>query len=124
MSTTVNENDSTFRAAYLSAILTRLCPDARPYHVAKVVTQMQKATRMALAWETRRCNDPMGEKQNEQGYARISKAEEQINLALQELGNGAERATVELGGDPRGACGSLIVAYNSDDNLGVVVAIA
>ena len=116
---TMNDQTPAFRAAQLAAILARHYPAANPYHVAKVVSAMQSATRQAKAWEIRRCNDPMTEKQEERGYTRKQKLQEKVNGMLRELGDVPEHACIRLGGDPRGSCGQLIVHGLRGDGIDV-----
>lgn len=107
-----------FRAAELGAILARHYPDAPPHWIAEVVGDMQRATRAR----------------------RQDAAEMRINLRLarsrlgpvemppspggddQVDGDGYARhaapAHVNLGGDPRGACGFLFVPGHSSGHWG------
>ena len=124
---TVNTESPAFRAATLAAILARHYPDAMPHRVALVVDAVQRAARSARNFETARCSYPMTEAQEARGQNRTAKAQAAINATLartclfvNQPGDAPSRdervtclhaapATVRLGGDPRGPCGSLMV---------------
>ena len=129
MSTT-NENSPAFRAAQLGALLARHYPESIPFRISRIVSEMQAATRAARNWETRRCNDPMTEAQEERGTWRIEALQLRINFALGyanitpgaltpcEVDAHPAPAYVKLGGDPRGPCGSLIIPGMPGDGWG------
>lgn len=123
------ENDTRYRAATLGAYLARYYPDARPHMIGRIVYEMQQAARAAVAWETKRCNVPMTEKQEEAGAARLSKLQDGLNASLVDLwafpmdedGNPFPEfvpASVSLGGDPRGPCASLTIPGERGDGFG------
>ena len=119
-------NDSRYRAAELGALLARHYPEARPHMIARAVFDMQAAARMAVRHEVNRCNYPMPEAQELRGYNRLRKVEAAINAALADLddrpvdqdGKATDHATVKLGGDPRGACASLLISGSRGDGFG------
>ena len=110
-----DSNKPAFRAAELAALLARHYPDANPYRIARVVAAMQRAARSAVAWELRRCNEPMTEAQEERGARRIARLQDEINAELIALGHNPQRrarkdlAVLSLGGDPRGPCARLTI---------------
>lgn len=124
------ENDSRFRAATLATYLARYYPDARPHMIGRVVYEMQQAARAAVAWETKRCNVSMTEKQEDAGAARLAKLETGINALLADMPSDPAtclrdpdsgrrlRCTVELGGDPRGPCARLMIPGERGDGFG------
>lgn len=120
------ENDTRYRAAYLAALLARHYPDAKPHVIGRVVYEMQAAARAAKGWETKRCNVPMSERQEDAGRKRIDKMESTVNDDLAKLprwsdeNNGKPDApcTITLGGDPRGPCARLHVPDESGDGFG------
>ena len=111
-------NDSRYRAAELGALLARHYPEARPHMIARAVFDMQAAARMAVRHEVNRCNYPMSEAQALRGYSRLRKVEAAINAALADFAAGRDHATVNLGGDPRGACASLLIPGSRGDGWG------
>ena len=114
------------RAAELGCLLARHYPDAPMHIIGIVVEAMQRATRQAVRWEVKRCNDPMTEAQDERGHARLRRLQDGLNglLAFRKLfvENGEAKvdapATVKLGGDPRGPCGRLEVPGLKGDGWG------
>jgi hypothetical protein len=126
---TVNPESPAFRAATLAAILARHYPDATPHRVALAVDAMQRATRSARNFETNRCNYPMTEAQEARGQNRTAKAQAAINATLGDFTlypaanphrfpEHVSPATVSLGGDCRGPCGSLVVPGLRGDGWG------
>ena len=130
---TVNPESPTFRAATLAAILARHYPNAMPHRVALAVDAMQRAARSARQFETHRCHYPVTEAQEARGQNRTAKAQAAINATLararlfvNQHGNTPDHddtphaapATVSLGGDPRGPCGSLMVPGLRGDGWG------
>jgi hypothetical protein len=97
---------------------------------------MQRATRSARNFETNRCNYPMTEAQEARGQNRTANAQARINAMLaltclfaNQPGDAPSRdervtglhpapATVSLGGDCRGPCGSLQVPGLRGDGWG------
>lgn len=125
---------STERAAELAALLARHYPEAPYVAVARVVLAMQKAARVAVRWETRRCNEPMTEEQDDRGRRRLARLAVRLDDVLATAGlRGAaypgdrpkhgDPACVRLGGDPRGACAYLIVPGERGDGWGAGFAI-
>lgn len=113
------ENDSRYRAASLGALLARHYPNTTAHRIAKVVYEMQQAAKKAKAWETRRCNYSMTERQDEAGHARLARMQDNLNKALEACGdNWTSHATVALGGDPRGPCARLSIPGQSGDGWG------
>ena len=120
------ENDSCYRAAYLGALLARHYPQARPHMIGRAIYGMQKAARAAKAWEEKRCNVPLTERQEEAGNARIRKLAVALNETLADLddrpvdqnGKATDHATVTLGGDPRGPCARLHMPGQHGDGFG------
>lgn len=119
----------TKRAAELGCLLARHYPDAPMHMIGSVVDAMQHATRQAVRWEVKRCNDPMTEAQDERGHARLRRLQEGLNglLAYRRLfaEDGGDRsmsealqARVQLGGDPRGPCGRLVIPGTKGDGWG------
>jgi hypothetical protein len=115
-------NDTRYRAATLGAYLARHYPDARPHMIGRVVYEMQQSARAAVAWETKRCNVPMTEKQEEAGAARLTKLQDGINASLVDMATTSDTyrapATVSLGGDPRGPCARLMIPGERGDGFG------
>ena len=119
------ENDSRFRAAFLGALLAAQYPAAKPHHIAVAVFKLQLAAVRAVRWETRCCNYPVTEEQNNRGYARLRKAERELDTMLRALDpapvdplhSGLE-ARVKLGGDARGRCASLLLPGLTGDGWG------
>ena len=124
-----------FRAAELAAILARHYPDASPYRIASVVAEMQRATRAAKAFAEARCNYDLGDPDDSKSdYARRYKRQEnaaaRINamLAWTDISPSRHDETIDrkhglaakivLGGDPRGACGRLIIPGQRGDGWG------
>lgn len=123
------------RAATLAVVLARRFPDATPYLIACAVRDMQSATAAAKAWETRRCNEPMDEAQEARGQRRIDRLEAKATMTIARCANtyppadldhaataawvhAATGVSVECGGDPRGPCGSLVIAGSKGDGWG------
>jgi hypothetical protein len=117
------------RAAELGALLARHYPEASIHCVGLAVREMQGAARTAVAWEVKRCNVPMSEVEDERGQARLERLQGRLNMMLAhaplhlmpaESGAAphANRATVKLGGDPRGACAFLEVPGLRGDGFG------
>lgn len=112
-------NKPTFRAAKIAAA---------------VVVEMQRATRSAKAFAEAQCNYDLGDPDDDKSeyarrYKRQANAAARINERLQHhcLWAGlpttkhmpkANAARLELGGDPRGACGRLIVPGLMGDGFG------
>jgi hypothetical protein len=133
---TVNPESPAFRAATLAAILARHYPVAMPHRVALTVDMMQRATRSARNFETNQCNYSMTEVQVDRGHKRMANAQARINAMLaltclfaNQPGDAPSRdervtglhpapATVSLGGDCRGPCGSLQVPGLRGDGWG------
>lgn len=113
------ENDSRYRAASLGALLGRHYPNTTAHRIAKAVYDMQQAAKKAVAWEVRRCNYPMTERQDDAGHDRLQRLQDSLNKALEDCGaNSAGHATVSLGGDPRGPCARLSIPGQSGDGWG------
>lgn len=122
--------ETTQRAAELSVILARHYPDASAAMIARVVVSMQRAARAAKAWGERCCNEPMDDATAKRGNGRVSRKEHETNDILahprlmpprfRDAGEAlrTDAATVELGGDPRGACGTLRVPGLTGDGFG------
>lgn len=114
------------RSAYLGAILATYAANAgaeiSPHQIGLAVEDMQRATRAAKNWEVRRCNEPMSEAQEERGHKRIERMQDAINATLARFGqHGADAGSgckVDLGGDPRGACGRLHIPGQRGDGWG------
>ena len=123
MLTQPDSNKPAFRAAELAALLARHYPDANPYRIARVVAAMQRAARSAVAWELRRCNEPMTEAQEERGARHIARMEESVNAELRSMAAAMLlaapfAASLSLGGDPRGPCASLTIPGQRGDGWG------
>lgn len=114
------------RAAELGALLARHYPLASIHCVGLAVREMQGAARTAVAWETKRCNVPMSEADDDRGRARLAKLQDRINAMLAHtylhpIGEPApveDPARLSLGGDVRGPCARLIVPGLDGDGLG------
>ena len=114
------------RAAELGALLARHYPEASIHCVGLAVREMQGAARTAVAWETRCCNVPMSEADDDRGRARLAKLQDRINVTLAHtylhpIGEPApmeQPARLSLGGDPRGSCAWLIVPGLDGDGFG------
>lgn len=121
---------TTQRAAELSVILARHYPHASPVMIARVVASMQRATRRAKVWAERYCNEPMDDAAVKRGNGRVSRSAVELDAVLAHprlmpphlRGAGealrTDAATVELGGDPRGACATLRVPGLTGDGFG------
>ena len=114
------------RAAELGALLARHYPEASIHCVGLVAREMQGAARAAVAWETKRCNVPMSEVEDDRGHARLAKLQDRIaatlaHTYLHPIGEPApmeQPARLSLGGDPRGSCAWLIVPGLDGDGFG------
>ena len=121
------------RAAELGALLARHYPAASVHCVGLAVREMQGAARTAVAWETKRCNVPMSEAEDERGQARLKRLQGRLNAMLDHaklyahpgVGELHKRcapmeqpARLSLGGDPRGPCARLIVPGLEGDGFG------
>lgn len=121
----MTKSDAT-RAAELGALLARHYPDASSHCVGLAVREMQGAARTAVAWETRCCNVPMSEADDDRGRARLAKLQDRLNATLAHtylhpIGEPApldSPARLSLGGDPRGACAYLTVPGLQGDGWG------
>ena len=134
------ENDSRYRAASLGALLARHYPEATPHSIASVVFAMQRATRTAKKFAEDQCNFDLGDPDDKRSaYARRRRAQDKAEFAITErmfdaelivpeyrstdcrrMGiNGLpEAARLNLGGDPRGPCGRLIIPGVRGDGFG------
>ena len=129
MTTTKRRHEGS-RSAYLGAILATYAAkcgaEPNPHRIARVVEDMQRATRSAKRAAENACNYPQTEAQTARIAKREDKANEAINAALRELiqagdkpsGDYAYAPTVDLGGDPRGACGRLHIPGQRGDGWG------
>lgn len=131
-------NDTRYRAAALGALLARHYPDATPHAVALVVHAMQAATRRAKKFAEDRCNYDLGDPDDKRSsYSRRRRAQDKAEIAINRcLGyvdlfgyqpygdhstnrfNSDNPAKIDLGGDPRGACGRLIIPGMAGDGWG------
>jgi hypothetical protein len=124
MTTTTRRHEGS-RSAYLGAILAghmaKLGQEPHAFRICLAVEEMQRATRAAKAWGVRVCNEPMSDAQADRGANRIHKAQGAINAALVEM-FGTDDVDlcprVDLGGDPRGACGRLHIPGQRGDGWG------
>ena len=129
------QNDSRYRAATLGALLARHYPAASPHSVGLVVFEMQRATRAAKKFAEDRCNFNLGDSEDpKSAYSRRDRAQDRAAFAITdrlahprlieweyasaEDTRIAEPAQIELGGDPRGACGRLIIPGQLGDGWG------
>ena len=118
-------NTPAFRAAELGALLARHYPAAPVGRIATVVNQMQSAARAAKSWEERRCNHDMTWEVAAKGERTIERTRSLLNDVLRhyDLILDSDRtatpvwepARISLGGDCRGACGSLHIPGLSGD---------
>jgi hypothetical protein len=121
-------NTPAFRAAELGALLARHYPAAPVGRIATVVNQMQSAARAAKSWEERRCNHDMAWEVAAKGERTIERTRSLLNEVLKAsdmcpngYSNGvthSDPARISLGGDCRGACGSLHIPGLSGDGWG------
>jgi hypothetical protein len=90
---------------------------------------MQRAARSARNFETNQCNYSMTEVQVDRGHKRMASAQARINATLGDFTlypaanphrfpEHVSPATVSLGGDCRGPCGSLVVPGLRGDGWG------
>ena len=122
----MTKSDAT-RAAELGALLARHYPDASSHCVGLAVREMQGAARTAVAWETRCCNVPMSEADDDRGRARLAKLQDRLNATLAHtylhpIGEPApmeQPARLSLGGDVRGPCARLIVPGLDGDGFAI-----
>lgn len=97
------------RASELACVLARVCA-APPPRVAEAVRLMRVAARFAKRAAEMRCNEPLTEAQD----AALRRSEDRrataARVALASLWPAGEapRAHLRFGGDPRGACGTLV----------------
>ena len=110
-----------YRAAELATLLGRFYPNAPHNLVARIVTQMQAATRAAKSWETRRCNYTMSESQAAKGEYTIRRTMDILNTTLSfaslhpDSPKHPNPAKLDLGGDCRGSCGQLYIPGTRGD---------
>lgn len=124
MTTSVDQNSSGFRAAFLAALLARHYPLAGSHAIGLVVADIQASTRRAKAFSEAWCSYDLGDVDDPKSRAgRKKKAEakdaDRINDTLRHpklYAPGPYRgafdpvpgpAYITLGGDPRGPCGRL-----------------
>lgn len=100
-------------AANLTSSLTRFWYErdssaSDPAFIPALVVDMLRAARSARDWETRICNEPMGDITRARGDYRIKRLQDGINARLIDLFP-SRTPRCELGGDPRGPCGVLVL---------------
>ena len=107
--------------AWLALHGAKIGADVQPYQLGRIVDEMQRATRAAKNWGVRLCNEPMDDRQHDRGMNRIHRMEAKINARLVELfgtDDVDQCPRVEIGGDPRGACGRLLIPGQRGDGWG------
>ena len=124
----MSKRESTERAATLAILLSSHYPRGGAYRIARLVYDMQAAARSAKSWEERRCSYPMDEATESRGNRRIERTQARINVVLASQGlepsdplEGLKHenpARIELGGDPRGPCGTLHIPGLRGDGFG------
>jgi hypothetical protein len=111
-----------FRAAQLAVLLARHYPSASAYDIAGIIAKAQSATSAAKSWAIRCCNESLDNRQYQLGDRRIDRMQRELNESLTNLCKWAtdysQDATVRLGGDPRGACGHLLIPGMPGDGWG------
>jgi hypothetical protein len=110
-----------FRAAQLAVLLTRHYPSASAHSIANIIAEAQSAASAAKSWAIRCCNESLDDRRYQLGERRIDRLETDLNDLLTSLPNARaarQDATVRLGGDPRGACGRLIIPGMPGDGWG------
>lgn len=100
-------------AANLTSSLTRFWYEcgpstSDPAFIPALVIDMMRAARSARNWETRICNEPMDALTRARGDYRIKRLQNGINTRLADLFPDLT-PRCELGGDPRGSCGALVL---------------
>jgi hypothetical protein len=86
--------------------------------IAAVVVRMQAAARSAKRQEERACNVPMTEAEQWRAEARMARSQGAINEALAAMFSAGVAPKITLGGDPRGACGTLYIPNMPGDGWG------
>ena len=106
------------RGFTLAALLARAYPDASPFRIACTVALLQKVAKAHKASAVRACNVNLTEAQQEREDHRLARLVSHVEGQFNILGESGDKVTFKFGGDPRGACGSLIVASESGDGCG------
>lgn len=121
MTRRINGSRSACLGAWLALHGAKIGADVHPYQLGRIVDDMQRATRAAKSWGVRLCNEPMDDRQHDRGMSRIHRMQAKINARLVEL-FGTDDVDlcprVEIGGDPRGACGFLHIPGIQGDGWG------
>ena len=129
----VKENSPAFRAATLGAVLAKALPEVSAHRIAVFVNGAQRLTKQAVAHSERMCSfaeyankhqdaetgeDLKAEKLQAKADALVVKLLEGTETAL--VGENAPMlpVTLEVGGDPRGACGFIHINGVRGDGFG------
>lgn len=114
------ENRSAYLSAVICAALAKAGAPINPVAVERAVIACQVAAAAAKRWSENCCNYPMTEAQQARGDLRIERLADKAQAALDEAGHPQFPGLfkVEIGGDPRGPCGQLIIAGERGDGFG------
>jgi hypothetical protein len=107
-----------FRAAQLAVLLARHYVSASAHDIASIIAKAQSATSAAKSWATRCCNESLDDRRYQLGQRRIDRMQRELNESMRHLPPRDAYATVRLGGDPRGACGYLVIPSMPGDGRG------
>jgi len=111
------EHHPSYRAAELGALLAGVLPSACPHQVARLVTDMQRHTRMAKRHALTAMYNGRSDTAADRLAAQYHQTAENFTTRLESLG-APKGTTVELGGDPRGPCGWLAIPGMTGDGCG------
>lgn len=107
------------RASYLSVVLARVAPQAGPGTIAKAVWAMQVCAKSHKRDAELACNEPRTEEQEKRAERRLANHALAANQYLAECGPTVSTVTLVFGGDPRGACGWMLVEGGPSDGYAI-----